>query len=74
MVLALWLVLLVGSLASAVVCVAMWYFWFNFDTGRWTAKALWFLLLYLFPTLGPGLYYFVIYRRSGLSPISSSAS
>ena len=74
LVLALRLVLLVGSLASAVVCVAMWYFWFNFDSRGWIAKAMWFLLLYLFPTVGPALYYFLIYRTSGLLPNPPAAS
>jgi len=53
-----------GVLGTALLCVAMWYFWFSFDDSGWLKKALWFVPLYLFLPLGPALYYFFVYRRN----------
>jgi hypothetical protein len=57
-------VLLPGVLGSAVLSVAMWYFWFNFDTSSWIKKALWAIPLYFLGPIGPALYYFFVYLRN----------
>lgn len=51
-------------LGTALLSIAMWYFWFSFDNSGWLKKALWFLLLYIFLGVGPALYYFFVYRRN----------
>jgi hypothetical protein len=56
--------LLPGVLGSAILSVAMWYFWFNFDRSWWGTKALWAVPLYLLVPIGPALYYFFVYLRS----------
>jgi hypothetical protein len=53
---------------TAALSVAMWYFWFTFDRSSWAKKALWFPPLYFFPTMGPALYYFFVYRRQTPAP------
>jgi hypothetical protein len=53
-----------GILGTALLSVAMWYFWFSFDDSDWLKKALWFLPLYLLLSVGPVLYYFLVYCRS----------
>src|SRR5258708_1871471 len=62
---------------AAALSIAMWYFWFSFDRSSWIRKACWFPPLYLLPTMGPALYYFLVYRsqtsareerQSGVSP------
>jgi hypothetical protein len=53
-----------GILGKAVLVVAMWYFWFNFDQSHWIKKALWFVILFLGFVVGPALYYFFSYRRN----------
>jgi hypothetical protein len=35
-------------LGTAVLSVAMWYFWFSFDRASWVRKALWLPPLYTF--------------------------
>ena len=57
--------LLPGIVGTATLTVAMWYFWFSFDNSSWVRKTFWFLPLYLLPPIGPPLYYFFVYRRSG---------
>jgi hypothetical protein len=52
-----------GILGTAVLAIAMWYFWYSIDKSRWTKKALWLLVLFLGFILGPLLYYFFAYRR-----------
>ena len=56
-------VLFPAMVGTAVLSIAMWYFWFNFDKSRWLRKTLWFLPLYLLLGIGPALYYFLVYRR-----------
>jgi len=53
-----------GILGTAVLSIAMWYFWFSFDNSSWLKKACWFLPLYFLFGIGPGLYYFFVYRRN----------
>lgn len=53
-----------GILGTAVLSVAMWYFWFSFDRSSWGKKMMWFLPLYLLVGIGPVLYYFFVYRSS----------
>jgi len=50
-------------LGTAVLSIAMWYFWLNFDQSSSLKKMLWLLPLYLFLGVGPALYYFFVYRR-----------
>ena len=52
-----------GVLGSAILWIAMWYFWFNFDESSSNERVVWFLLLLLgLPvTL---IYYAAVYRRS----------
>jgi len=52
-----------GVLGTAVLAVAMWYFWYSIDQSSWAKKALWFFVLFLGFMLGPMLYYFFAYRR-----------
>jgi len=53
-----------GIAATALLWVAMFYFWFGFDQSHWLARALWFVGLYvLWPLGGPALYCFFVYRR-----------
>jgi hypothetical protein len=49
---------------TAVLLVAMWYFWFGYDRSHWLKKALWFLLLGLLAPIGAVLYFFFVYRHS----------
>src|ERR1041384_3434419 len=35
-----------GVIGVALLWVAMWYFWFSFDSSGWAKKALWCFLLY----------------------------
>ena len=58
-----------GILGSALLSVAMWYFWFGFDDSSWIKKAFWFLPLYFLLLLGPACYYFLVYRRRTASEL-----
>src|SRR5881398_1572881 len=40
-------ILLLPGILGTALCIAMWYFWFNFDNSTWPRKAVWFCLLYL---------------------------
>jgi hypothetical protein len=53
-----------GIFGTALLSVAMWYFWFGFDRSGWLKKTIWFVPLYFFLPLGPVFYYFWVYRRS----------
>ena len=53
-----------GIVGGALLCIAMWYFWFTFDDSGWLKKALWALPLYLLVPIGPAFYYFLVYRRN----------
>lgn len=54
-----------GLVGTALLSVAMWYFWFGFDNSGWLKKTIWFLPLYFLLPFGPALYYFFVYRRNG---------
>ena len=54
-----------GILGTALLSIAMWYFWFGFDNSGWLKKAIWFLPLYFLLAIGPAFYYFFVYRRNG---------
>jgi len=56
--------LLPGIVGSAVLSIAMWYFWFGFDNSGWLKKAIWFVPLSLSIVIGPAFYYFFVYRRN----------
>ena len=64
--------LMPGIIGTATLTVAMWYFWFNFDSSSWLRKTFWFLPLYLLLPIGPALYYFFVYRRSSEVPSMQS--
>jgi len=53
-----------GVLGTAVLSIAMWYFWFGFDDSGWLKKTIWFLPLYFLLPIGPVFYYFFVYRRN----------
>lgn len=64
-------ILLPGVIATAILTVAMWYFWFGFDKSSWIKRAVWFLPLYFLPPVGPVLYCFAVYLRDPqLTPLS----
>jgi hypothetical protein len=56
--------LLPGIAGTAMLSIAMWYFWFGFDNSGWLKKAIWFVPLFLFIPIGPAFYYFFVYRRN----------
>jgi hypothetical protein len=60
------LLIFLSIVGAALLTIAMWYFWFGFDTSSWIKKALWLLPLYLLVPIGPILYYFFAYRRNDL--------
>lgn len=55
---------------TALLWIAMWYFWFGFDRSHYLKKAFWLALLFFLAPIGPLLYYFASYRRgvSSLDP------
>ena len=67
-------VLLPGILGTAILTVAMWYFWFGFDKSPWIRKAFWFLPLYFLLPIGPAFYYFFVYRCSDVISVLSAAT
>jgi hypothetical protein len=48
---------------TALLWIAMWYFWFGFDPSHYLKKALWFVFLFFLVPFGTLIYYFVVYRR-----------
>jgi hypothetical protein len=58
-----------GIAATALLWVAMFYFWFGFDQSHWMTRALWFVALFFFAPYGPALYCFFVYRRRTSSEI-----
>ena len=54
-----------GLVGTALLSVAMWYFWLGFDNSGWLKKAIWFVPLYFLLPFGPAFYYFFVYRRNG---------
>jgi hypothetical protein len=65
-VLAIKVLLWPGIMGAAVIWVAMWYFWFTFDTSGWIKKAMWCCFFLLLAPFAHSLYYFFVYRRSSL--------
>jgi hypothetical protein len=60
-----------GVIGTAILAVAMWYFWFTFDRSHWATTACWSLILFLGLALGPLSYYIFAYRKSpALDPAS----
>jgi hypothetical protein len=53
---------LLGIFGTAVLWVAMAYYWYGFDPRSDGARGVWLLVLLLGP-LGALIYYFVVYRR-----------
>jgi hypothetical protein len=58
-------------IGSATLTVAMWYFWYTFDSSSALRKFLWFIPLYFLPPIGPALYYLIVYRKSSLVATAS---
>jgi hypothetical protein len=54
-----------GLFGTALLSIAMWYFWLGFDNSGWLKKAIWFVPLYFLLPFGPAFYYFFVYRRNG---------
>lgn len=50
-------------LGSAMLWIAMWYFWFGFDQSHYLKRAGSFALLFFLAPIGTLVYYFLIYRR-----------
>jgi len=50
-------------LGTALLWIAMWYFWFGFDRSHYLKKAVSFALLFFLPPIGTLLYYFLTYRH-----------
>jgi hypothetical protein len=48
---------------TALLWVAILYFWFGFDHSHFLKKALWFLCLMCMSPLATPFYYFLVYRR-----------
>lgn len=61
--LSLEILLLPFIVGSALLWVAMLYFWFGFDQSPWVARSCWFVALYFLFPFGPALYCFLVYRR-----------
>jgi hypothetical protein len=59
------LLLFAGVLGTAITIVAMEYFLFGFDNSSAMKKVFWFGVM-LLPPLGPALYCFIVYSRSGV--------
>ena len=49
-------------LGTALLWIAMWYFWFGFDRSHYLKKAVSFTLLFFLPPIGT-FYYFLTYRH-----------
>lgn len=56
-------VLIPEVIGSALLWVAMLYFWFNFDKSSWRNRALWFPFIFFFIPLALALYHFLVYRK-----------
>jgi hypothetical protein len=50
-------------IGSALLWVAMLYFWFNFDRSSLLKRALWFPFIFCFIPLALALYHFFVYRK-----------
>lgn len=58
-------------IGTALLWIAMWYFWFGFDRSQFLKKAAWFVGLFFFAPLGPVLYYFFVFRRCAIQADTS---
>ncbi len=56
-------VLIPEVFGTALLWVAMFYFWFGFDPSPWLVRAIWIVLLYCLAPFSPALYYFFVYRK-----------
>jgi hypothetical protein len=56
-------VLIPEVIGTALLWVAMFYFWFGFDRSHWLARALWFCVISFLAPLGLALYCFFVYRK-----------
>jgi hypothetical protein len=65
--------LLPEILGTALLWIAMWYYWFSFDQSHYLKKFVFFLLLFFIAPFGTLLYYLVIYRRSMLNEQPASS-
>src|SRR3981081_2126030 len=57
------MVLVPEVIGSALLWVAMLYFWFGFDQSSLLKRALWFPFIFTFIPLALALYYFFVYRK-----------
>ena len=57
------LVLIPEVFGTALLWVAMLYFWFGFDQSSWLKRALWFPLIFAFIPLALFLYHLFVYRK-----------
>jgi hypothetical protein len=60
---ALSVVLFPEVVGTALLWVAMLYFWFGFDRSHWLARAIWFPFIYFFLPPCLALYCFFVYRK-----------
>ena len=56
-------VLIPEVFGTALLWVAMLYFWFGFDQSSLLKRALWFPFIFTFIPLALALYYFFVYRK-----------
>lgn len=68
------LVLIPEVIGSALLWVAMLYFWFGFDQSSWLKRALWFPFVFFFIPLPLALYHFLAYRKWTRSAEQTSVS
>ena len=68
------LALIPEVIGSALLWVAMLYFWFGFDQSSWLKRALWFPFLFFFVPVALALYYLLVYRKFGLSKMGTQSS
>ena len=65
--------LLIGVVSSAITVVGMEYFLFRFDDSHPLMQVFWFVVMIFIP-LGPALYCFIVYSRSGMSKSTRTAA
>ena len=56
---------------SAILWVAMLYFWFTFDHSRLLKRGLWFPFILLFIPVTLVLYYALVYRRAAAAEVAT---
>jgi hypothetical protein len=57
------LVLIPEVIGTALLWVAMLYFWFSFDPSSWLKRALWFPFIFFLLPAALALYQFFVYRK-----------